>query len=44
LEGLYKKYELLYRQKMGDSNQNTQTTSSSMGTNSSLAAVVLDEF
>eukprot|EP00267_Zea_mays_P054664 XP_020407920.1 zinc finger BED domain-containing protein RICESLEEPER 2-like [Zea mays] len=44
LEGLFKKYELLYRQKMGDSNQNTQTTSSSMGTNSSLAAVVPDEF
>jgi hypothetical protein len=39
LEGLYKKYELLYRQKMGKSSLSTQSASSSMGTNS-LAVVV----
>jgi hypothetical protein len=44
LEGLYKKYDLLYRQKMDKGNLSTQSASSSMGTNSSLSVVVPDEF
>jgi hypothetical protein len=44
LEGFYKKYDLLYRQKMDKGNLSTQSASSSMGTNRSLSVVVPDEF
>jgi hypothetical protein len=45
LESLYQKYESIHRQKMGETSQNnTQSTSSSKNTSSSLASIVPSEF
>jgi hypothetical protein len=45
LEGLYEKFETMYRRKMGDdSPNNAQAASSSKDTSSSLASIVPSEF
>jgi hypothetical protein len=44
LEDIYKKYDLVYRQKNGDSSSNTQSASIAKDVSSDLASIVPSEF